>query len=84
MRLEELVTESLHDVLVQFKQDAQLLADGMATNIGVVELAPEWEEDLPRLIHRFAPLLNKARNMSDQLEATYKFLIQHKLATRAE
>jgi len=81
MRLAELITESLHDVLLQFKQDAQLLADGLALDIGVVELAPDWEDELPRLIHRFTP---KASTMNEQLKATHDFLLQHKLATRVK
>ena len=83
MRLNELITESLHDVLLQLKQDAALLASGMANDIGEIELAPEWEDDVPRLVHRFVPELKKAKNMSEQLKATYKFLLRHKLATKA-
>lgn len=84
MRLAELINESLHDVLLQFKQDAQMLADGLASDVGVVEFAPEWEENLPKVIHRFTPLLQKAKTMNEQLKATYDFLLQHNLATRVE
>lgn len=83
MRLNELMNESLHDVLQQFKQDAELLEKGMASDIGIVELAPDWEDDLPRLIHRFIPDLKKANTMNKQIQATYNFLLQHRLATKA-
>lgn len=80
MRLAELITESLHDVLLQFKHDAQMLADGLVPEVGEVELAPEWEEELPRLIHRFSTKGDVTQHLRD----TYDFLIQHKLATRVK
>ena len=80
MRLAELTNENLHDVLLQFKHDAQMLADGLAPDVGVVELAPEWEEELPRVIHRFST----SGNVNRQLQDTYDFLLQHKLATSVQ
>lgn len=82
MRLIKLINESLHDVLRQLKQDAELLEDGMATDIGVIELVPGWEEEVARLVHRFLPDLKKAKNMNEQLKATHDFLLQHRLAKK--
>ena len=89
MRLIDLA-EDLHMALEILKSDAQQLAGGERPDIGVVELEPNWEEQIPRLIHRYEKRIDEIFNSyndphgEDELnwikahfDATKDFLITH-------
>jgi hypothetical protein len=93
MRLIEVINESLHDVLEILRSDAEQLARGDREHIGVIELKEDWEEEIPRLAHRYEKEIQRVYNSfndpygddeSEWTDAHYRvtmnFLIRHKLA----
>lgn len=86
----------LHHEIEMLKSDAKQLAQGMWDHIGVIELEPDWEEQIPRLIHRYEKKITRAYNSfpdPDKDEAgwnsvhyrvTMEFLILHGLAKKVE
>lgn len=96
MRLHVLI-EDLHHALDILKSDAAQLAAGDRDNVGVIELVPDWEEELPKLIHRYEKEIRSAYNSfedpddKDEREwikahynVTMEFLVKHGLAKRAD
>lgn len=90
MRLVELITETLHDVLVILKGDAEQLEQ-----LDRIELKEDWEEEIPRLAHRYEKEIRRVYNSFDDpyeadehewfeahMNTTEEFLIKHKLARK--
>lgn len=97
MRLQDLIVENLHQALELLKMDAISLASGERAYIGVIELKQEWEDELPKLIHRYEKEIQGAYNSfkdpdhKDEAEwikahyqVTMKFLITHGLAKQVD
>ena len=95
MRLFELLSESLHDVLDILKNDAEQLANGEREHIGIIELTDDWEEEIPRLAHRFEKEMRSTYNsfidphgddeiawITAHYNLTMEFLIKHGLARK--
>jgi len=90
MRLREVLNEDLHQTLDQLKIDAAGLEQS-----GVIELVPDWEDNLPKLLHRYEAEKVKIWNsfsdpdykdedefLETLLTTTVNFLITHGLATK--
>jgi hypothetical protein len=88
MRIVDLISESLHDVIAILKSDARQLED-----VGTISLKEDWEDDLPRLAHRYDKEVRRVRNsfgdpegaderdwIDAHMEATRLFLVTHGLA----
>jgi predicted KAP-like P-loop ATPase len=95
VKLLNLITEDLHHVLNMMKNDANLLAQGDLSHVGQITLIPDWEERLPRIIHRYEKEIRRVYNsfndpegadegawIDAHLHATMEFLIKHGLAER--
>ena len=87
MRLVDLF-ETLHDVVFILKDDAEQLE-----RLERIELKEDWEEEIPRLAHRYEKEIRRVSNqfsdpegedyrdwMDAHLEVTKDFLVKHGLA----
>ncbi len=87
----------LYQTLDILKSDAEQLAQGLRDYIGVIKLEPDWEEQIPRLIHRYEKEIKSIYNSfmdphgEDEVAwvdahygVTMNFLIKHGLATEID
>ena len=88
-------TESLHHTLDALVEDAKSLARGERDNVGVIELNPDWENNIGKILHRYQKEIRRvAVSFSDphgedeaewikaHYRTTMEFLITHGLATK--
>lgn len=91
MRLVQM--SDLYRTLDILKDDAAQLVSGSRDDIGTIELVEDWENQVPRLIHRYDKLITKVYNSfrdpegEDEIKwidahfhMTKDFLIRHGLA----